>query len=159
MYEALAVGNYAVHDDIYWQHLAYDSGGILEMAQLNVNEELDIQRLVGWALIDMGFEWRGSEHLLDCEQNILLQSKVYGRYAALFGAASIANMFRPLLIRSPLPGDIFGSFAAVVPGRNPGDADDRWKWITESMVPFWQKLTDESAENINQDMLQFLRGR
>lgn len=147
--EALAVGNLAVYDDIAWQHLAYASGGIAEIeriaeagklsaAVLRVAEHRRGVRMGNEALV-----WEGNRALLQFEQLETLQKGVYDRFPAQFESLS-QNLIVPDLA-SPIPGDR-GTFQSVVPGGDIGRFEDRWKWITGSMLPAWKKLDADPKE-------------
>jgi hypothetical protein len=51
MVNALGAGNKAVYDDLYWQHLAFQSGGIALMRQFAQSGQIEEQHLAGWEKI------------------------------------------------------------------------------------------------------------
>lgn len=149
--KALADGNIGVYADIYWQHLAYQSGGIAEMERLNKQGELSDTLLNAWRLIDSGDAWKGSTLLLKYEQSITLQVGVYDKYRDAFKAMSRAAQYYPPTFSSPIPGDA-NNFTRCVPGGDLGNFEDRWKWIEGSMLPAWRKLVESDPEQVKEIM-------
>ena len=137
----LGIGNRAVFTDIYWQHMAYEEGGLAEIEQIFHAGQLDRRALRGWRQIDAGRRagdqeliWAGNTELLHFEQKHVLQPQVYDRNQSLWREVSA-------WIPSPIPGhhEIFADFA---PGGNIGAFAERWRWITDSMLPRWRELSD-----------------
>ncbi|MFL5806664.1 MAG: DUF2515 family protein [Roseiflexaceae bacterium] len=140
-FRQLGVGNRAVFTDIYWQHMAYDQGGLAELEQIGRSGELDERALHGWRLIDAGrragdqdLVWAGNTVLLHYEQKEVLQPQVYDHNPALWHEVSG-------WIPSPIPGhrEVFGDFAR---GGNIGVFRERWSWIEGHMLPRWRDLAD-----------------
>jgi hypothetical protein len=140
-FRQLGAGNRAVFTDIYWQHMAYDQGGLAELEQIARAGELDQRALHGWRLIDAGrrlgdqdLVWAGNTVLLQYEQKEVLQPQVYDHNPALWREVSG-------WIPSPIPGhrEIFGDFAR---GGNIGVFCERWSWIEGQMLPRWRELAD-----------------
>jgi hypothetical protein len=149
--DALYAGNTGVYKDIYWQHLAYSSKGIEEMKRLTGRGELAPELFRAWSLIDKGEVWAGNEALLRYEQETTLQKGVYDKNVALFRQFSKLSAQQPNSLISPIPGDS-GSFQKIVPNGQLGDFKDRWKWISESMLPAWRKLSTDSPAKVKADM-------
>jgi hypothetical protein len=155
---ALGKGNLGVYADIYWQHLAYEQGGIQEMRNLKARGELQVTQLNAWELIEQGKVWDGNRQLLFYEQSVTLQKGVYDQHAKAFKSMSWLADYMPWMLSSPIPGhDI--AFTESVPGGNLGSFNDRWKWIDTSMLPAWKKLTQENPASVREYMEEFLKGK
>jgi hypothetical protein len=150
----LGIGNRAVFTDIYWQHMAYEEGGLAEIEGIFRAGQLDRRALRGWRQIDAGrragdqeLVWAGNTELLHFEQKHVLQPQVYDRNQSLWREVSA-------WIPSPIPGhhEIFADFA---PGGNIGAFAERWRWITDSMLPRWRELSDTQPARAKR-MLQSL---
>jgi hypothetical protein len=150
----LGVGNQAVFADIYWQHMAYDHGGLAEIERIFRAGRLDWRALRGWQQIDEGrraqnqdLVWQGNTTLLHFEQKQVLQPVVYDRNQALW--QEIAGW-----VPSPIPGhrEAFEDFTR---GGNIADFAQRWAWIEQSMLPCWRKLATTRPERV-EHMLQSL---
>ena len=158
--ESLEKGNIAIFRDIYWQHLAYSEGGIEEMKRLLDREELTPDLYDAWKLIDEGKVWDGNQALLYFEQLYPVQHATYGPYSDVYDYISSRSVSFPWLISidSPIPGDNI-DFQRCVPGGNLGNFNDRWKWITKSMLPAWKKLIRDNPGLIDRDMKDFTKNR
>jgi hypothetical protein len=150
----LGIGNRAVFTDIYWQHMAYEEGGMAEIERIFRAGQLDRRALRGWRQIDAGrrvgdqeLVWAGNTELLHFEQKHVLQPQVYDQNQPLWREVSA-------WIPSPIPGhrEIFADF---VPGGNIGAFAERWRWITDSMLPRWRELSDTQPARVKH-MLQSL---
>ncbi|MCX6128325.1 MAG: hypothetical protein NTX25_04585 [Proteobacteria bacterium] len=146
----MAEGNAAVFNDIYWQFDAYSAGGIEEIKRLAEVQELTDDQLKAWLVIDDGRKtgdqeqvWLGNELLLRYEQFVTLQP-IYKQYSDL------SLLLSPFMI-SPIPGDM-EIFQIEVPGGNVGNRDDRWSWITKSMLPAYRKLSDQNRNKATSDL-------
>jgi hypothetical protein len=136
----LIVGNKAVYRDIYWQHLAYREAGIDELLGLLKTvpgPRIDLLR-DGWTNIskgdkenNQGLIWKGNELLLMYEQLVTLQP-VYDRFPALTAVLSAVMI-------SPLPLQL-GVFQVSQPRQSIGQFANRWKWISEVLLPHWKRL-------------------
>jgi hypothetical protein len=150
----LGIGNRAVFVDIYWQHIAYQQGGLAEIERIFRAGQLDRRSLRGWRQIDAGrragdqdLVWDGNTALLHFEQRYVLQPQVYYRNQALWNEVSA-------WIPSPIPGHR-ESFADFAPGGNIGAFAQRWDWITSSMLPRWRELSETQPAKVKR-MLQSL---
>ena len=140
----LIEGNKAVYNDVYWLHLAYKDKG-LEAVLKEVNRMPPTHGRVlkeAWTLIDKGAKkkdvgaiWAGNLLLLKYEQEITLQP-IYNRYPALSASLSYVMV-------SPLPFQV-GLFRGPRSSKNIGNFADRWRWVTEVLVPAWRKLDSGS---------------
>lgn len=143
----LGVGNLAVFEDIYWQHMAYDRGGLAELRQVYRAGRLDRQVMQSWEQIDEGRRtndqaliWQGNRGLLYYEQKQVLQPAVYDGSEALWKAVSG-------WIISPIPGHN-ETIEAYEPGANIGIFEERWRWIERSMLPAWRRLAENHPERV-----------
>ncbi|HVZ55229.1 MAG TPA: hypothetical protein VG870_01105 [Chitinophagaceae bacterium] len=142
LFTFLAEGNRMVYTDIYWQHVCYLDGGIDFIASFYHSGDLTSEAYQGWYLIDQGVKknnmagiWDGNTVLLKYEQQQVLQHYIYDADKEFWKRVT-QNKLSP--IDSPVPGG--KSFQAYVPGGNIGEFADRWKWITEDMLPAWQSF-------------------
>jgi len=150
-FQLLSRGNQDVFEDMYRQLLAYQSGGIAAIRQMQQNREIDPAQLQAWETIAQGQQagnqqlvWDGNETLLNFEQKVTLQN---GAYAAnLPYWADLTNAYAPVYgylapISSPIPGDdsVFqtsrGRFPNMPPGASIGDFAARWSWIEFQQLP------------------------
>jgi hypothetical protein len=143
----LGIGNLAVFEDIYWQHLAYQQAGIGELERSYRAGKLDRQVLRAWRQIEAGRRandqeliWEGNRGLLYYEQKEVLQPKVYDGEAALWKALSG-------WILSPIPGHV-ETIEAFAPHANIGLFGDRWQWIEQRMLPRWKELAERHPERV-----------
>ncbi len=147
IFRNLSVGNQAVFADIYWQHMAYDQGGLGEIERIYRAGQLDCCTLRCWQQIDAGrwasdhdLIWAGNRGLLHFEQKQVLQPQVYDRNQALWHEISA-------WIPSPLPGHL-ETFADFAPGGNIGVFTERWRWIESSMLRRWRELNETQATRV-----------
>lgn len=136
----LIEGNKAVYADVYWQHLAYKDKGLDEVLKQVARLPPRNSRVLkdAWSLIDRGAKkkdvgsvWAGNTLLLRYEQEVTLQS-IYDRYPSLAATLSYVMV-------SPLPGQV--AFFRGFGGRGTvGNFADRWRWITEVLMPQWRRL-------------------
>ena len=154
--QALAQGNMGVYADLYWQHLAYQGGGIKELEKAYNAGELGRVPFEAWQKIDRGRRennqsliWEGNKALLEYEQKTVLQQGVYDQNRKLWREMSSAPVSWFQEIESPIPGDGI-SFNDYKGGGDIGSFDDRWRWISESMLPAWQRLDANRAESTRQ---------
>jgi hypothetical protein len=138
----LGTGNLAVFNDIYWQHMAYDRGGIAELEQIFLAGKLDREVFRSWQQIDEGRRandqaliWAGNRGLLYYEQKEVLQPAVYDGNMTTWKAVSG-------WIMSPIPGHN-ETIEAFDPGANIGSFADRWRWIDGRMLPAWKAMAEK----------------
>lgn len=93
--------------------------------------------------------WRGNILLLELEQDRTLQGGVYREYPR-----TAAGMSKWFTINSPIPGG--PSFQSFVPGGNIGNFNDRWKWVSEALVPEWRALYEADQEKVKKQMMIYL---
>jgi hypothetical protein len=156
---SLQAGNALVFVDIYWQHLAYEHGGMAAIEAAWRDDELHQLTYDGWRTIDEGRRtggteavWTGNAQLLRYEQEFTLQEGVYDHQRRTFKRLSseVSGLVAPLT--SPIPGDPV-TFQDHHSWGDLGDFDDRWSWITESMLPAWR----EHEPALQEDLWQFTR--
>ncbi len=174
MERALTTGNQAVFFDIYWQHLAYESGGLEEIRAAHARGEMPDRVLEAWETIDAGRTalaeakesgdsealeaandriWSGNRQLLMFEQEETLQDGVYDHFPETF--EWLSSDLNVMGLDSPIPTDD-QQFGDVVEDGDIGTFDDRWKWIDERMLPQWRKLQEGDPERVRKDMLEFI---
>lgn len=145
---SLQFGNARVYTDIFWQHLAYEHGGIEAIRGIHAEGAISNDLLQAWEQIDAGTRagnadqvWEGNQGLLRYEQEVTLQQGVYDQNRHIYQRLSsgITGLVQPL--SSPIPGDP-STFQDYVPGGDIGDFNDRWRWIEDSMLPAWRARED-----------------
>ncbi len=143
--QSLQFGNARVYTDIYWQHLAYQHGGMDAIRRAHQEGAITQDVLRAWEQIDAGARtgnadqvWEGNKGLLRYEQEVTLQQGVYDPSRRIYQRLSseITGLVQPLT--SPIPGDPV-TFQEFVPGGDIGDFNDRWRWIEDSMLPAWRE--------------------
>ena len=141
LFWALSGGNRLLWANIFWQHVAYRDAGIAAIQGARKAGEVPQSVLDAWLLIDAGAKakaldkvWQGNAALLEYEQREVLQPKIYD-------ASEVKDLWKAISpdVPSPIP-DHGITFTTFVPGGNIGVFADRWKWISDSMLPAWRKL-------------------
>jgi hypothetical protein len=153
----LGIGNRAVFTDIYWQHMAYDLCGLVEIERLFRAGQLDRRALHGWRQIDAGRRagdqdmiWAGNTALLHFEQEQVLQPQVYEHNQALWREISA-------WIPSPLPGHL-ETFADFASSGNIGVFAERWPWIESRMLPRWRELNETQPARLERIIQSLMLG-
>jgi hypothetical protein len=143
----LGAGNIAVFEDIYWQHMAYDRGGLAELEQVYRAGRLDPLVWQSWRQIEEGRRagdqeliWAGNRGLLLYEQREVLQPAVYAGREATWRALSG-------WVASPIPGHN-ETIEAFDSSANLGVFADRWRWVEGSMLPAWRKLAERHPARV-----------
>ncbi len=151
----LVDGNDAVFKDIYWQHKAYLQGGIEQMEAHSKRKDIDEAQLKAWQVIDKGVKERdreaikrGNALLLHYEQRNTLQP-IYDRHRRVARLISFVTI-------SPIPGD-YKPFQVVVPGGDIGNFNDRWGWITRSMLPAYQNYEETENEELRKRLNNYVQ--
>ena len=162
----LGFGNRAVFEDMYWQHMAYQDGGIQALEQMAANGDVDSDQIDAWRLLDQGVQsgnqdtiWAGNQALLRYEQEQILQP-MYERERQMWADLS-GNGYGdlPVIRHIPYVRDWVGdgldfpsainggvSFQDYMENGDIGNYDQRMKWIEDSMLPEWRSLeTDPDA--------------
>jgi hypothetical protein len=174
----LAVGNAGVYDDLMWQHMAMQEGGIEMMREAAEAGEIPAEQMAGWETIAAGRSaldearasgdeeaiaaanetvWAGNNALLQYEQEVFLQNLVYDDSPA---ARELFDRISPGMV-SPIPGgtsfinhrdergESIGGDADV------GDRDQRWEWIRDSMAPEYRNREENEHDSMMRDMRRF----
>lgn len=152
---SLQEGNRLVFQDIYWQHVAYEHGGIDAIDQAFDDGEIERLEWRAWQDIDRGRRsgdedrvWDGNETLLRVEQERTLQP-VYDDNERAFQRLSSGPIAWVQPLESPIPGDDV-NFQDHVPGGSIADFDDRWTWISEQMLPAWRSSEPDLEDEIRE---------
>ena len=141
LFWALTGGNRLVWYDIFWQHVAYRDAGLKALQDARKAGDIPQRVLDAWTLIDTTVKsknadkvWEGNAALLMYEQQEILQKNIYD-------APEVKDVWKAISpdVPSPIPGHNVG-FTSYVAGGNIGVFTDRWKWISESMLPAWRQL-------------------
>ncbi len=155
--ESLGTGNLAVFKDIYWQHMAYDHGGINELRRIFEAGRLHEEAWAGWQQIDEGKQtqnqelvWQGNARLLHFEQKEVLQDVVYQQHLSLWGEVSG-------WIDSPILGH-YESIVDFIHDGNVGEFESRWRWIEGSMLPRWRELAETQPKRVEQKLETLMMG-
>lgn len=104
-----------IFDDLAWQHVAYEQGGLAALEQLRSSGEIEPLHLAAWRRIDTGDPGqvaRGNEMLLDHEQRTIIGQD----YDAIRDRSPITwalTMGMSVIAESPVPGG--QPFRDVVP--------------------------------------------
>lgn len=158
IYDRVSQGNQAIYEDIYWQHLAYQNGGINELTRICKQGDLPEELLAAWEQIDLGKKtnnldliWQGNTALLAYEQREVIQPILYEGAVnkPLWKLISLADKFLGFLITSPVPEEE-QLFRDHLPAGDLGDFEDRWQWCTERIFPTWQSFETEHPDKVTQ---------
>jgi hypothetical protein len=185
--EIFAQGNGELFEDIYWQHLAFQQGGIEELrrAAEETPGSIDERQLECWATIAAGQEaladaresgddaaiqaaqdqiWQGNGDLLQFEQREFLREHVYesapdARDATRF----LSSDWNVAGVGSPIPGgESFNDFrdrTGATGTPDVGDTDQRWDWISQSMLPSFRDRETNHNEDMMADMQRMVANR
>ena len=126
-------GNEAVFEDLFWQHLAFQAGGMEEMEKIYCLGGIGIDEYRAWLKIsqdDAENIWAGNRDLLYHEQQNILQSAIYNPHPFLW--PTVQTLTTKLV--SPVPGsnDVFPSDKKI------DFLADRWNWIDAKVLPAWR---------------------
>lgn len=112
--------------------------------------------LKAWETIDFGVMndnedkiWEGNRLIADYEQNVFLEQHVFGKASQSFN--TFGAIGDSTGTSSPLPGGTV--LNAAVPGGQLGNRQDRWKWISETMLVEWRKV--ENTPEIQATLRRF----
>lgn len=154
----LGRGNAAVYDDIFWQHPAYDAGGLPAIEAAHRDGRIDDQTRDGWRQIDAGRRngdaeavWAGNRSLLMFEQRVVLQRAVYNEDEPLWRRLA-GWMPSPL----PLHAETFETWSR---DGNPARFEDRWAWIENSLLPRYRSLVEREAGSVRWSIDALAGGR
>jgi hypothetical protein len=121
-----------IFDDLAWQHVAYDAGGIDAIRALHEAGEIQAVHLDGWEAIDAGDVTGGNRLLLHHEQRTVIGES----YDAIRERGPITwglTMGMSVIAHSPIPGG--RPFRDVVPLRVGIDTPDRIPLVPDWAIP------------------------
>ena len=179
--ELLAGGNAQLFQDIYWQHMAFEHGGMKELQEAAKAGDVDPVQLKAWQEIAEGKKaldeakkggdaaaikaaqdqvWQGNGDLLAYEQQTFLQKLVYDSSPeareAFQKMTNLTGMIPGVGMPSPIPGgDSFQEYRddkGRTGAADVGDKDQRWDWISNSMLPSFRNL----EENKHGEMMGYM---
>jgi hypothetical protein len=160
LFYSLQKGNIELYLDIAWQHEVYLAEGMCGIDRMHREGKLandpqhNDQLRHAWYYIDRGMKegnqelvWHGNHLLLYYEQTVLLQKVAYGLKDTDPNRKLWKDITNNPLIPtgSPIPKD-HATFVDYIkktyPGLTPdlGDVNQRWDWITKSMLPKFKEL-------------------
>jgi hypothetical protein len=128
-----------IFDDLAWQHVAYDAGGIESIRALREAGEVQAVHLRGWEAIDAGDVTGGNRLLLHHEQHTVIGDS-YDRIRDRSPITWSLTMGMSVLAHSPVPGG--QPFRDVVPYRVEIDVPDRIPVVPDRLVPDRIPFTD-----------------
>ncbi len=171
----LAEGNAGIYNDLMWQHLALQQGGIEALREAHECGELPDTQLEGWEQIAQGqaalqearangdeaaaeaaqeLIWAGNGALLHHEQSIFAQENVYDRDPA---TREVFDTISPALV-SPIPGgESFANFNdRTRPGEDIdiGEGSQRVAW-SRQMLADYRAREEGNPDAMRRDMRRF----
>ncbi len=153
-------GNNNIYQDIAWAHAAYIEGGLAEIAA-HVDEEENELMLEGFSLIDSGAAMlsnggddaaarqlvrEGNIRLLRHEQLRTLHSvfdaiSIPGRVVVSFGSELNFAGAAPSGVPDRASFAEYSGYLETLSGtRSVTDAQDRWNWIENNVLPVWNAV-------------------
>ncbi|ANT65809.1 DUF2515 family protein [Prosthecochloris sp. CIB 2401] len=158
--EEIRKGNNSIYEDIAWAHLAYAAGGLSEIEGNCTPAEQEFM-VTGFQLIDQGRQlleagqmtseaekliWQGNILLLRQEQlntlaPIFRKISLQGKVIASLGSELHFGQAAP----PGVPGHCsfathYGHFDILTGKRCIANAEDRWEWIEQSVLPAWSAI-------------------
>lgn len=185
--QLFAQGNGELFQDIYWQHLAFQHGGVDELRRAAKESpgSVDPRQIAAWAEMDDGQRmlreaqasgdqaaiqaaqdriWQGNGDLLQFEQREFLRKHVYESAPDARDAVGfLSGPWNVLGVNSPIPGgESFHDYRDRT-GRtgtaDVGDTDQRWDWISNSMLPSFRDRETNHHGDMMQDMRRMVANR
>lgn len=170
----LAAGNKAVFDDLYWQHLAFQAGGIALMRKFRAKGAIDPIHLQGWELIADGIANNdhekvlkgNAEYLFRFEQEKILQPTSFEPIHTLL--QTLPNILkRPLterlsdMAKSEMPAPYRVNFIrwATSNGYNLPDVtnlEQRFAWGKAIMVPGFKHYVETDLPRVKEKLNEVL---
>lgn len=162
----LADGNAGLFQQIGWQHVAFEQGGMEALQDAFIDGDLPVDQLIAWQQIadakavrvraeESGdadalrraeeMTWAGNGALLSFEQNQFLQGRVYEGHDEEF---RWLTDHAPL--RSPIPGG--ASFQGASDGESLADREARWRWVGGVMTDEWRRRDGAQRDDVLADM-------
>ncbi len=171
-----------IFDDLAWQHVAYAEGGIAEMRRLNASGQLSDELVQVWEDIASGDPARvqaGNTALLQREQQRIIQPDYQEMRDHHGPVGEIFTLVLTWTAQSPIPGGrpygdvvhttydipkwacallggpagLFICPSITVPDGNIASYDDRWQWISNDMLPAYQRLVADDPARLH-DLLE-----
>jgi|GEM_PF-932391 len=138
----ILAGNKAVFEDIFWQHLAFQEGGMQEMEKIFCVGGISLEVYRSWLKVaqdEAPLVWEGNRDLLLHEQQNVLQDLIYTPHASMWSAIQtydeLPNVFTDKILVSPVP-----NHEVVFPSnRSIENFWHRWNWIEDVILPAWEK--------------------
>jgi len=175
--DLLARGNAGIYEDLMWQHMAMQEGGIEMMRASAEAGEIPEGQMVGWEEIAAGEAalreaqasgdqdaiaaaneriWAGNHELLRFEQREFAQSLVYDSSPE---ARALFERISPGMV-SPIPGGTSFVNDRDAHGESMGDADignreDRWNWVDRTMSREYREREEGNNPAMMRDMRRF----
>ena len=148
MIARLGPTNAAVFQDMYWQHLAYQDGGIELLKAIAAKGQLDNRLLKAWTLISDGEAAGDGQKIQDGNLQLLLyeQEVVVQKYAFGDPPAAFAGYFMNYWSTTPSPvpgGKPFGG------KKNIADLQDRLAWMPTVMQDFVDYMASHGDQAVN----------
>ncbi len=170
--DQLAIGNGGIYNDMMWQHLAFDQGGMKAMEAALKEGSITKDEFAGWqkmadskkaleeakksgdpAALEKAQAgiWDGNKDLLFHEQKNV-QKIVYDNPGSPEAFEFLSSKLNILGVSSPVPGGTtFGDHreqhGSEVPGtNNVADFKQRWNWIDKNMMGEYQNFEKDPAQ-------------
>lgn len=137
-------GNSAVFDDLFWQHLAFQNGGIAEIEKIYCAGGIEIEIYRAWLKIaqdDAINIYEGNKDLLYHEQRNILQEILYTPHPVAW--SNIQNETDKVM--SPVP----GRNDTLVAGKRIDVFNHRWEWLENTILPDWRIYERNEANAAN----------
>lgn len=147
--ESTIEGNAAVFDDLFWQHLAFQNGGISEIGKIYCAGGISIEVYRAWLKIaqdDPINVYEGNKDLLYHEQKNILQQILYTPHPTAW-----SNIQYPPLglaetrVVSPVP----GKDDKMPEGTKIDVFNDRWAWLENTILPDW-RIYERNSDNVDE---------
>lgn len=174
--QRLAEGNAGIYDDLMWQHMAMQSGGIDMIREAAEAGEIPAEQLEGWERIAEGRRrldaaresgneaaisaaqeeiWQGNGSLLHYEQNTFAAENVY---EADPETRELFRTISPAMV-SPIPGgESFANFRDRTGAEGDidiGDREQRVAWSTGAMLSEYRERETGNNDAMMRDMRRF----
>lgn len=143
---SIMAGNKAVFNDLYWQHLAFESKGISEITRLYCENSISQDEYSAWKKISNGNIWEGNRDLLLHEQRDILQPTLYANhpyswYLSDSWGGILMNWGN--VLKSPVPNDPDVFTSGIT--QNIANFHQRWLWIENHILPKWKEFESNAS--------------
>ena len=180
--DLLAIGNGGIFNDMMWQHMAFDQGGIKEMEKAAKEGSITPEQLEGWRKLAASKDelakakasgdpeaikkaqegvWGGNATLLHAEQSYVQQA-VYDKPGGKEAFEFLSGPLNVMGVTSPVPGGTkFGEYRDEHRGDHPGtdsvgNFDQRWGWIETNMLPEYRNFEGDPAK-MDAEMQKYIK--